>query len=171
MVSAATASSKNAQAQKQRAEGVIGADTTPTSPTDVSHTPGGAMRSYAKRSSNFHPYHVSVSPTVRPSSQPDHSVSPSPTPSTAPLFDAKQPNRPRSTLMMTFIQVFFDNLNVYFPFLAYDETIRRFFDQELTALQANCIAALAARYTEAPEITERGVMFVTDQFCDSAKVN
>lgn len=103
--------------------------------------------------------------------QPDTTIVPAPAPTTAPLFDSKQPNRPRSTLMMTFIQVFFDNLNIYFPFLAYDETIRRFFDQELTALQANCIAALAVRYTDAPEITERGAMFVTDQFCDIAKVN
>ena len=72
--------------------------------------------------------------------------------------------------MMTFIQLFFDNLNIYFPFLAYDETIRRFFEQELTDLQANLIAALSVRFSDIPEVTEGGAMFVTDQFCDRAKV-
>ena len=72
--------------------------------------------------------------------------------------------------MMTYIQAFFDNLNVYFPFLAYDETIRQFFGHDLTALMANCIAALSVRYAEVPEVMERGVMYVADLYIDKAKV-
>ena len=66
---------------------------------------------------------------------------------------------------------FFDNINVYFPFLAYDETIRQFFGHDLTALMANCIAAHAVRYAEVPEVTERGVMYVADLYIDKAKVS
>lgn len=73
--------------------------------------------------------------------------------------------------MMTFIQAFFDNLNVEFPFLANDETFRQFFTQSLTPLLANCIAAHAVRFVDLPEVTKRGIMHVTDLYCDSAKVS
>ena len=71
---------------------------------------------------------------------------------------------------MTFIQLFFDNLNVEFPFLAYDETIRQFLMHDLTPLLANCIAAHAVRFADIAEVTQRGIMHVSDQYCDCAKV-
>lgn len=71
---------------------------------------------------------------------------------------------------MTFIQLFFDNLNVEFPFLAYDETIRQFLMRDLAPLQANCIAAHAVRFADIPEVTKRGTMHASDLYCDAAKV-
>lgn len=162
------ASSKNTANQKQHTEMVINSELAPTdTPIDSVHPQGGVTRSSAKRATNYHPYHISVNSASRTSTPSDHSVSPPPSSS---LFESKQPNRPRSTVMITLIQSFFDRINPDFPFLAYDETLRRFFNQELTTLQANCIAAHAVRYADVAEITARGVMFVTDQFCDNAKV-
>ncbi|PSR84404.1 hypothetical protein PHLCEN_2v5441 [Hermanssonia centrifuga] len=136
-------------------------------PDDTTH--GGVTRSQAHHTPSYHPYRgvANASPITRSGSESEVST---PEPVLGPLFDPKQPNRPMPNLMMTFIQVFFDNLNVYFPFLAYDETFRQFFEQELSPLLANCIAALAVRYAECAEVTERGNMYVTDLYCDKAKV-
>ena len=81
-----------------------------------------------------------------------------------------EPDLPNVNLMLTYIQVFCDNLNVYFPFIAYDETLKQFFGKTLTPLMANCIAALAVKFVELPDVLTRGVMYVTDQYIDKAKV-
>ncbi|KAJ3532712.1 hypothetical protein NM688_g7384 [Phlebia brevispora] len=78
-------------------------------------------------------------------------------------------DHPNANLMVAYIQAFCDNLNVHFPFIAYDETLKQFFCKSLTPLMANCIAALAVRYSELPEVLHRGVMYVTDQYIDKAK--
>ena len=78
--------------------------------------------------------------------------------------------KPHGEIMMTLIQAFFDNSNLDFPFLAYDETIRQFFTRSLSLLLANCIAAHAVRFTDIPEVTTRGSLYATDQYCDRAKV-
>ena len=40
-----------------------------------------------------------------------------------------------------------------------------------TPLLANCIAAHAVRFVDIPEVTKRGIMHVSDQYCDNAKVS
>ena len=93
-----------------------------------------------------------VDPLSRSSPESDASTPPP----LGPLFDPQNASRPHSQIMMQFIQAFFDHLNVEYPFLAYDETIRQFFTQSLTPLLANCIAAHAVRFVDIPEVTKRG---------------
>ena len=137
---------------------------------DPSATPqGGVARAVIRRANPYHPYRVSqtsLDSSFRSSPDSDASTPPP----YGPLFCPNDPMRPHTEIMMTFIQAFFDNLNTEFPFLAYDETIRQFFTRTLTGLLANCIAAHAVRFTDIPEVTKRGVMHASDQYCDRAKV-
>lgn len=95
---------------------------------------------------------------------------PPPPPTPSPLFDPKYPDRPRSQLMLPFINAFCDNLSIWFPFMAFDETIKRFLMHDLPVLQANCIAALAVRYVDLPEVIQWGVSRATDDYAYAAKV-
>ena len=61
-----------------------------------------------------------------------------------PLFDPQYPDRPNATLMMHFIQSYFDHYGSSFPCMAYDETVKQFLEQTLSPLIASGIAALAA---------------------------
>jgi hypothetical protein len=72
--------------------------------------------------------------------------------------------------MLSFIDAFFDNMSLWFPFIAYDETIKRFLTQDLPVFQANCIAALAVRYVRTTEILEFGILRATDDYASAAKV-
>ena len=131
---------------------------------------GGPERSPPRRMTPYHPYRLtsmSMDPPSRSSPESDVATPPLP----GPLFDPNNQARPHSQIMMSFIQAFFDNLNMDFPFLAYDETMRQFFQQTLSPALANCIAAHAVRYVNLPEVTKRGIMHVTDQYCDNAKVS
>ncbi|GJE95835.1 Zn(II)2Cys6 transcription factor [Phanerochaete sordida] len=128
----------------------------------------GATRSPTRRPASYHPYRAPGNPGdpgFRSSPESDASTPPP----LGPLFDPLDPTRPHCDVMMTFIQLFFDNLNVEYPFLAYDETIRLFFTHSLPSLLANCIAAHGVRYSELPEVTKRGVTHVSDAYCDTAK--
>lgn len=128
----------------------------------------GIVRTPLRRATSYHPYRappVPVASGFRSSPESDMSTPPP----LGPLFDPNDPTRPHSDIMMTFIQLFFDNLNVEFPFLAYDETIRQFFTRCLSPLLANCIAAHAVHFADMPEVTRRGVMHVSDLYCDCAK--
>ncbi|EKM54162.1 uncharacterized protein PHACADRAFT_257807 [Phanerochaete carnosa HHB-10118-sp] len=135
---------------------------------DSTAVQAGVTRSPLRRAIPYHPYRVSsmpLEPCFRSSPESDVSTPPP----LGPLFDPNDLTRPHSEIMMTFIQVFFDNRNTDFPFLAYDETIRQFFTRGLTALLANCIAAHAVHYADMPEVTKRGIMHVSDLYCDRAK--
>ncbi|KIP08496.1 hypothetical protein PHLGIDRAFT_88151 [Phlebiopsis gigantea 11061_1 CR5-6] len=129
---------------------------------------GGPTRPTPRRAVSYHPYRVSpvsVDPLSRSSPESDASTPPP----LGPLFDPQNTSRPHSQIMLQFIQAFFDHLNPDFPFLAYDETIRQFLTQSLTPLLANCIAAHAVCFVDIPEVTKRGIMHVSDQYCDNAK--
>lgn len=89
--------------------------------------------------------------------------------------------------MAHFIQLFFEQLGAEFPFVTYDDVSRDFWDQMLSPLMANCIAAMATRYaprivyhasTKAQvrystlsELTVRGLHNVAETYGDNAKVN
>ncbi|CAL1708094.1 unnamed protein product [Somion occarium] len=90
-------------------------------------------------------------------------------PSQTPLFDTRHPDRPHANLMAHFIQAFFDNLSSYFPFLSYENAVERFLNQSLPPMLASCIAALATRYVDIPEITSRGVTNVQAAYCSNAE--
>ncbi|KAI0344529.1 hypothetical protein BDW22DRAFT_1354605 [Trametopsis cervina] len=140
-------------------------------PAPTASTPAlahsGAGRSTSRRSSTFHPYHASSGPTSRASSRTLDSTPPPP--SVSPLFDPRHPDRPHSQMMMPFLNAFFDHYSIWFPFLAFDETLKRFLIQDLPVLQANCMAALAVPYVDIPEVGERGVTRATDEFASIAK--
>jgi hypothetical protein len=61
------------------------------------------------------------------------------------LFDPGQPQYPNPILMPQFIQLFFQEMGSEFPFMSYEETLARFFDKSISAVVANCIAALAVK--------------------------
>ncbi|KZT08444.1 uncharacterized protein LAESUDRAFT_697386 [Laetiporus sulphureus 93-53] len=86
-----------------------------------------------------------------------------------PLFDPQWPDRPHQTLMMHFIQTYFDHYGQSFPCLAYDETVRLFLEQTLSPLIATGIAALAAWYSDVPEVVRRGAADVCAAYCSHAK--
>jgi hypothetical protein len=81
---------------------------------------------------------LQYSRSSRPSSQ--HGARP------VHLFDPERPQYPHPTYMAHFIQLFFEQLGAEFPFVTYDEVSRDFWEQVLSPLLANCIAAMATRY-------------------------
>ncbi|KAL0956218.1 hypothetical protein HGRIS_002374 [Hohenbuehelia grisea] len=85
------------------------------------------------------------------------------------LYDHEQPTRPNSSLMPHFIQLFFEHLAAEFAFLAYEEILAQFWEGTLPALLANCIAAMAARYSNLAELTVRGLHIVAESYAESAK--
>ncbi|OSX66551.1 hypothetical protein POSPLADRAFT_1043954 [Postia placenta MAD-698-R-SB12] len=86
-----------------------------------------------------------------------------------PLLDPQWPDRPNPTLMMHFIQTYFDRYGASFPCLAYDETIRQFLDQSLSPLIGASIAALAVWYSDLPEVLTRGAAEVSAVYCSLAE--
>ncbi|KAJ6497818.1 hypothetical protein C8R45DRAFT_140751 [Mycena sanguinolenta] len=85
------------------------------------------------------------------------------------LFDPERPQFPHPTYMQHFIQLFFEQLGAEFPFVAYDEVSRDYWDQVLSPLLANCIAAMATRYSTMSELTVRGLHNVAETYSDNAK--
>ncbi|KAF8893922.1 hypothetical protein BD779DRAFT_1669438 [Infundibulicybe gibba] len=71
--------------------------------------------------------------------------------------------------MPHYIQLFFEHLGPEFPFVIYEEILGDFWDQKLTPLLANCIAAMASRYSNLPELTVRGLHNVAETYTDNAK--
>ncbi|KAK2467851.1 hypothetical protein APHAL10511_000146 [Amanita phalloides] len=103
-----------------------------------------------------------VSHSGRPSSQ---QINPRP----LQLLEPDRPDRPSSTLMQHFIQMFFEHLGAEFAFLNYDDTLQSFWDQRLTPLLANCIASMASRYSTYPELAVRGLHNVSETYLENAK--
>lgn len=125
---------------------------------ELTQSHGTATRAPKRRALPYHPYEAAIG----------DNISPSP----APLFDPNERALPNCEYMNNYIQVFF-NHHIKFPFLAYDDVIRRFLQQELPALLANCIAAHAAPIQHpniAQEEQRQRCMRIADQYCATAKV-
>lgn len=166
-----SSSSKSVATARQQIDMVMTTDVLPSQPSNSSsHTNGTVTRVSPKRNMTYHPYHHHISHQPRSNSMPLASPPPPPPPTPSPLFDPKYPDRPRSQLMLPFINAFCDNLSIWFPFMAFDETIKRFLMHDLPVLQANCIAALAVRYVDLPEVIQWGVSRATDDYAYAAKV-
>ncbi|KAF8995469.1 hypothetical protein BDQ17DRAFT_1392227 [Cyathus striatus] len=110
-------------------------------------------------------YMTSGSPQVLP--QP-HSRTPQDSRSFQ-LFDSENPQRPHPSLMQHFIPLFFEHMGGEFGFITYEEIIAEFWDQTLPSLMANCIAAMASRYSNIPELNVRGLHNVSEAYTDIAK--
>ncbi|KAI0033449.1 hypothetical protein K488DRAFT_84891 [Vararia minispora EC-137] len=85
------------------------------------------------------------------------------------LFDVRRSEFPDSALMPHYVQVFFQYYSRTFPFLSSSEVNQRLYDGSLSALQANAIAALAARYSQSPAVLERGASTAVNAYCDMAR--
>ena len=71
--------------------------------------------------------------------------------SSAGLFDPRQPNLPNPNLMAHLLGVFCNNFERNFPFLQYEDLSRRLYNNSLSPILANSIAAISSRY--APILT------------------
>lgn len=61
------------------------------------------------------------------------------------LFNPDNHQRPRFILMARFIEAFFETHSEDFPFLSYQKVLADFWDDRLSDLLANCIAAMAVK--------------------------
>ena len=67
-------------------------------------------------------------------------------PRSVQLFDPENPQRPNPSLMTHYINVFFEQHGSEFPFLSYQDISTDFWDQRLSSILANCIAAMGSQY-------------------------
>lgn len=90
---------------------------------------------------------------------------------TTGLFDPHRPRYPSSKFLPHLAGLFFDHLACHFPFLDRKEVIQAVEGETLPAVLANCIAALACRFSENPELLKSGRRAVAGEaFADMAKV-
>jgi len=85
------------------------------------------------------------------------------------LFDPENPQRPNPSLMTHYINVFFEQHGAEFPFLSYQDITSDFWDQRLSSILANCIAAMASQMSNLPELSIRGLHNVSESYIDVAK--
>ncbi|KAF8973183.1 hypothetical protein BDZ97DRAFT_1648656 [Flammula alnicola] len=85
------------------------------------------------------------------------------------LFDPENPQRPHPSLMTHFIQVFFERYGADFNFLSYQDTLADFWDQRLSLVVANCIAAMAVKHSNLTDMSIRDLHNVAENFIDVAK--
>ncbi|KAI6157392.1 hypothetical protein BKA82DRAFT_950511 [Pisolithus tinctorius] len=85
------------------------------------------------------------------------------------LFEPGQPQFPRRDLMSQFITLFISHMGGQCPFLTYEDLYDRWRRQTMSALMANCIAALGARASEIPEVVARGSSIVAETYCEIAR--
>ncbi|KAH9485202.1 hypothetical protein JR316_0002109 [Psilocybe cubensis] len=85
------------------------------------------------------------------------------------LFDPENPQRPHPNLMTHFIQVFFDRHGQDFTFLTYQDVLADFWEQRLSLILANCIAAMAVKYSNISEFSARDLHNVAENYIDIAK--
>ncbi|KAG8893767.1 hypothetical protein FRC00_010081, partial [Tulasnella sp. 408] len=90
---------------------------------------------------------------------------------TTGLFDPHRPRYPSSKYLPVLAGLFFDHLACHFPFLDRKEVIQAVESETLPAVLANCIAALACRFMENPELLKAGKRAVAGEaFADMAKL-
>ncbi|KAJ6495636.1 hypothetical protein C8R47DRAFT_1265018 [Mycena vitilis] len=125
----------------------------------------------ALRPSRNDPIGYSVSPPPQALQQSSRSSRPNSQHGPRPvhLFDPERPQFPHPTYMQHFIQLFFEQLGAEFPFITYEEVSRDFWEGALPPLLANCIAAMATRYSTLSELTVRGLHNVAETYGDNAK--
>ncbi|KAJ2931307.1 hypothetical protein H1R20_g5842, partial [Candolleomyces eurysporus] len=85
------------------------------------------------------------------------------------LTDPERSQFPHPSLMPHFIQLFFENLGHEYGFLTYDQLMNDYYEGRLPPALANCVAALASRFSNIPELTIRGLHNVAESYLDSAK--
>lgn len=85
------------------------------------------------------------------------------------LFEPDQPQFPRRDFMSQFTTLFISHMGAQCPFLTYEDLYDRLRRQTMSALMANCIAALGARASDIPEVVARGPSTVAETYCETAR--
>ncbi|PPQ96810.1 hypothetical protein CVT26_006211 [Gymnopilus dilepis] len=85
------------------------------------------------------------------------------------LFDAENPQRPNPNLMTHFIQVFFERYGQDFNFLSYQDVLSDFWEQRLSLILANCIAAMAVKHSSLTDFSVRDLHNLAENYIDVAK--
>lgn len=111
---------------------------------------------------------------VDPVSQPishSHSRQPSQPPNTRiDLFDPKNIHYPHPEFMHQFFQAFLQHLRGEYNFVNIHEVMDQYYTQHnLSASLANCIAAIAARFCNTPELALRGLHNISETYTSNAK--
>jgi len=73
--------------------------------------------------------------------------------------------------MAHFIQVFFERYGQDFTFLSYQDVLSDFWDHRLTTILANCLAAMAVKHSNLPELamSMRELHNIAENYIDIAK--
>ncbi|TFK25560.1 hypothetical protein FA15DRAFT_755787 [Coprinopsis marcescibilis] len=85
------------------------------------------------------------------------------------LFDPERSQYPHHTLMPHFIQLFFEQHGPEYTFITYDQVIHDFWENRLSPVVANCIASMACKYSNIPELAVRGLHTVAETYAEIAK--
>jgi len=163
-----------------KASGMVSADDSARYPSYTSdhrhssshhkHHSHSSMSSYDARNNNGLPYYAGHSSTQLhhyPTSSRSNSYQTDQR--SVQLFDPENTQRPSPSLMTHFINVFFERHGPDFPFLSYQGITTDFWDQRLSSILANCIAAMASQASNLPELSMRGLHNVSESYIDVAK--
>ncbi|KAF9564764.1 hypothetical protein CPC08DRAFT_630818 [Agrocybe pediades] len=85
------------------------------------------------------------------------------------LFDPVHHSRPHPNLMNHFIQAFFEHYSQDFLFLSYQDIAADYWDGRLPDPLANCVAAMAVKHSNLPDMSHRDIHNVAEAYIDNAK--
>ncbi|KAG8678889.1 hypothetical protein FRC09_019443, partial [Ceratobasidium sp. 395] len=86
------------------------------------------------------------------------------------LFDPARPRYPNSKYLGHLANLFFDHLACHFPFLDRTQVMAQITDGTLPAILANCLAALAVRFSNRKDLLKGPRHLAGEAYCDMAKL-
>ncbi|KAG9123135.1 hypothetical protein FRC07_000189 [Ceratobasidium sp. 392] len=86
------------------------------------------------------------------------------------LFDPARPRYPNPKYLGHLANLFFDHLACHFPFLDRTQVMAQITDGTLPAILANCLAALAVRFSNRKDLLKGPRHLAGEAYCDMAKL-
>ncbi|QRV87544.1 ubiquinol-cytochrome C reductase complex 14kD subunit [Ceratobasidium sp. AG-Ba] len=86
------------------------------------------------------------------------------------LFDPARPRYPNPKYLGHLASLFFDHLACHFPFLDRSQVMAQITDGTLPAILANCLAALAVRFSNRKDLLKGPRHLAGEAYCDMAKL-
>lgn len=86
------------------------------------------------------------------------------------LFDPTRPRYPNPKYLGHLANLFFDHLACHFPFLDRAQVMAQITDGTLPAILANCLAALAVRFSNRRDLLKGPRHLAGEAYCDMAKL-
>ncbi|KAG9102690.1 hypothetical protein FRC06_001437 [Ceratobasidium sp. 370] len=86
------------------------------------------------------------------------------------LFDPARPRYPNPKYLGHLANLFFDHLACHFPFLDRAQVMAQITDGTLPAILANCLAALAVRFSNRKDLLKGPRHLAGEAYCDMAKL-